>query len=403
MGPRSPRKKRLFAALRLGFGLAILALVARSLPWSDRLLFTPPGGEPLAARGEIVGDWKADAIRFRPREPLAEPWPAEVRSAAAAESPLALRRTSDAAAPSYDWKPGMPRVFRDLDPLGLAEAMAFFAAGVVVIVTRWWRLLALAGCRTSWWNALRLTLLGLFFNHMMPGLTGGDVVKGVIAAKENPGRRADALVSVVVDRILGLVSLAVLATIVILVAGGEFTELRLPLIVFLGVALVTLLLYVNPFLRKALRLGALVERLPLGEKLRSLDRAAMLYVRHPLALALAFLLSIANHLAVVGGVVALGRAFGVGAADVSLAEFLVVVPVANIVSALPLAPGGWGLGEATYKVLFEMMGANGAMGVAVSVTFRLCQLVFGLFGGVFLLLPAGKAELREIEIDEAVA
>jgi uncharacterized membrane protein YbhN (UPF0104 family) len=77
--------------------------------------------------------------------------------------------------------------------------------------------------------------------------------------------------------------------------------------------------------------------------------------------------------------------------------------VANIVSALPLAPGGWGLGEATYKVLFEMMGANGAMGVAVSVTFRLCQLVFGLFGGVFLLLPAGKAELREIEIDEAVA
>ena len=80
----------------------------------------------------------------------------------------------------------------------------------------------------------------------------------------------------------------------------------------------------------------------------------------------------------------------------SVAEWFVLVPVANIVSSVPLAPGGWGLGEAAFKVLFEMIRANGALGVAVSVLFRLIQLSFGLIGGVFLLLPGHKVDIRDI-------
>ena len=60
-----------------------------------------------------------------------------------------------------------------------------------------------------------------------------------------------------------------------------------------------------------------------------------------------------------------------------------------------------GLGEAMYKMLFEMVGADGGLGVAISVTFRLCQLIFGLIGGVFLLLPGQRRELRESEDDAA--
>jgi uncharacterized protein (TIRG00374 family) len=261
------------------------------------------------------------------------------------------------------------------------------------VITRWQRLLGVAGCPTSWYDAARLTLLGMFFNLVVPGLTGGDVVKGVIAAKENPGRRADALVSVVVDRLIGLAVLVVLGATVLLVAGQGFAALRLPLFAFLGAGVAAVLLYASPLLRRTLRIDALLARMPFGDQLAALDRAALLYLRQPWELAVAAVLSLCNHVLIVLGVAALGSAFG--ATGVGLSDYLVVVPVANVVSALPVAPGGWGLGEYSFRFLFEMIGASGALGVAVSVTFRLCQLLYGLQGGLFLLLPGTKAAVRE--------
>jgi uncharacterized membrane protein YbhN (UPF0104 family) len=123
------------------------------------------------------------------------------------------------------------------------------------------------------------------------------------------------------------------------------------------------------------------------------------YGQRPGEMALAVVISLANHSLTTLGFVALGAAFGVTGASIS--EYFVMVPIGNIVSALPLAPGGWGLGEAVFKELFEMSGAAGSLGVAVSVTFRLCQLAFGLVGGVFLLLPRGRAELKVSEEEAA--
>ena len=85
--------------------------------------------------------------------------------------------------------------------------------------------------------------------------------------------------------------------------------------------------------------------------------------------------------------------------DVSLTDYFVLVPVANLISAVPLAPGGWGVGELAFQGLFRMIHASPAMGVAVSVTFRLSQLAIGLLGGVFLLLPRSRSELRKARED----
>ena len=400
----SSGRKRLVALLRLAAGLAILALVARTLPWSDRLewLAGEAGEEELVGHleGELVGDWKADSVGFRP-EPEAdvgEEWPAAVQGAARSGATLTVTRERDhELGGRFDWKPGMPRAFRTVGASWLLLSFAIFAFAACFPITRWWRLLALVGCRTSWWNALRLTLLGLFFNLVVPGLTGGDLFKAVIVARENPGRRADAVVSVVVDRLIGITVLAGLAASVILIWGDTFHELRAPLVLFLLAGLAAALAYGNRTLRRLVRFDALLAWLPLGDKLKSLDRAALVYGNHPGELAVAVALSLVNHVMVTCGCMALGHAVGVGFDQVSVAEWFVLVPTANIVSALPLAPGGWGLGEAAYKVLFEMIGANGALGVAVSVLFRLIQLSFGLVGGVFLL------SLRGVELSTAGA
>jgi len=402
MSPEAPTEKtgrqRLLVALRLAVALAILAWVASTLPWKDRLTYHPQEGEELSAQGAIDGDWKQSRVgfTFEPEPALAPGWPELAVRSAREGLALSVERRPEGAS-GYDWQPGMPRVFGSMEPTYLGLALLLFLIGNLTIVTRWWRLLELAGCPTSWFNAMRLTFIGLFFNTFLPGQTGGDLVKGVLAAKENPERRADALVSVLADRIFGLLALAMLAVLVILVAGGPFLVLRQGLLLLLGVVAVGLALYANKSLRRKLGLSALVDRLPVGDKLRKLDNAALLYLRRPVQVAIAFAFSFLNHFCVVLGVFFLGQALGVPRGQVGLLDYLVLVPVANIVAAIPLAPGGWGLGELVYQELFNLIGASVSLGVAVSVTFRLCMLLMGLLGSPFLLLSGNRHALRQAE------
>lgn len=393
-----PLARRLLGWLRVLVTVGILAWVGTQLPWSDQLEFHDAGGGQHLVSGRIEGDWKGDLVRFVPEAGavLEAAWPQAARAAAAAGEPILAKRKAEEG--GYDWNPGMPRAFRDMDTGGLILAQVCFLVAMLTICTRWWRLLALAGCPTTWWNATRLTFLGLFFNNVMPGQTGGDLVKGVIIAKENPRRKAEALVTVLVDRIFGLIALAILALVVALFVSGPLETLRLPLAAGLGAAIVGAALYSSKRVRRATGLSALVDRLPMGDKLRSVDRAAMVYLRQPVSVAVAFVFSFVNHFLVTLGIFFLGGALGVP--GLSLFEYLVLVPVANLISAVPLAPGGWGVGELAFRSLFEMVGASAAMGVAVSVTFRLSQLALGLVGGLFLLFPGSRSELREARAEE---
>ncbi|MEQ1893953.1 MAG: lysylphosphatidylglycerol synthase transmembrane domain-containing protein [Planctomycetota bacterium] len=385
---------RLWSVLRIVVALGILVWVGKNLPWRDELVFGIAGAEELRLTGTIEGDWKEDPVRFVPDDPAAldERWPLGAREAVARGAPILGKRRANGDPSGFDWHPGMPHAFAEMDVLWLALAQVCFFVANLTIVSRWWRLLALAGCPTRWWTALRLTFLGLFFNNVLPGATGGDVPKGLMIAKQNPGRGADALVTVLVDRIFGMVALAVLALVVILIVPGPFDALRPGLLIGLALVVVGTLLYAQKGLRRALGLSALVDRLPMGEKLRQLDRAALLYLKRPGGIAVAFGFSFVNHVLVTLGAVSLGRSLGVH--GVELVDYFVVVPVGNLISAVPLAPGGWGIGEFAYGALFGMINASAALGVAVSVTFRLSQLAQSLLGGLFLLLPKSRDEMR---------
>jgi uncharacterized membrane protein YbhN (UPF0104 family) len=392
----------LFALLKISIAAGLLALVVSIVPWKDSMTLDFGNGEkPTAVPGAIQGDWKGDAIGFVVSEAF-EPdrdAPPRLREVLSRSQPLALERGKGGAlgqelAASVDWRPSLPRVFGELEPRGLVLAFGSILLAAACVVTRWWRLLALVECKTTWWNALRLTFLGLFFNIVVPGLTGGDVVKAVLAVRDHKTRRADALMSVVMDRIIGLLALAVLAAVVILALGDRFAEIRTPVLLFVAAGLLGGMVYSSPRLRERLGVERLIARLPMGGTIKKLDDAMLAYLRHPLELGIATALSLINHVLQIFAVISLGRAFGDW---MPAANYFAVVPVANIASSLPIAPGGWGVGEAAFGFLFAMVGASATIGIAVSVTYRLCMMTLGLCGGLFLLLPGSRIKLSQIE------
>ena len=380
------------------FGALVLGLVALNLPWSDQLV-VPLEGQEVVVEGSLEGDWRSDAVRFVP-----EADPETLAEAGLDGAPLALERveqdgTWTSGERPFDVRPSIQRVFRDVELWGFALATGCFFMALMCGITRWWRLLNLAGCEVRWADSFRLTFLGLFFNLVVPGLTGGDVIKAILAAKENPGRRADALVSVVVDRILGLGMLAALATVVILFLGPPFDQVRLPVAVVLAAMVGGALTYVNPKLRRLVRFEALLDALPLSDKLKQVDAAILTYTRHPGEIALALVFSLGNHFFAILGIMALSIAFGVSTEVIGVIDYFVIVPVANMVSSIPIAPGGWGVGEAIFAFLYTLMGAGAALGVAVSISFRIAQILLGLAGGLYLLKPGASAELHEAEAE----
>jgi len=263
----------------------------------------------------------------------------------------------------------------------------FLLGGFLLTALRWWRLLRLAGSEQGFPSALRLAFAGLFFSIVLPGLAGGDLARGLLTVREHPDRRADALASVVLDRFLGLLALAALGATAVFVAGDAFHVLRLPVVgAFVAVA-AALWIALHEDLRRWLRVDALLGAIPFGAKIQSLDRAFLRYSVHRRELAIAFGISIVNHVLVGTSVFLVGRAFG---AELSFVDLLLVAWIANALSTVPIAPGGWGVGEVLYGSLFTLVGAPGTLGIAVSVGYRLLQTFLGLAGGLFLLVPSKR-------------
>ncbi len=391
--PQSRERRRAswrVTALKLIVAVAILALVARIVPWRDSVTGVL-SGESVRFEGSIEGDWKSNAVGFRFREPLpssAVPPEWRVGSGQNAIDVVQLERSD-----SVSWSPGMPTAFLGVDPKGLALALALAVTGIFATALRWWRLLRAAQCPIDLWPALRLTYVGFFFNIVVPGLTGGDLVKAVMVARSHPERRAAAAMSVLVDRLLGVLVMLTMGALAVVWLGERFPYPREPILIGLVLGVGGLAAYANPGLRRRVGFERLIQRLPMSRTLLQIDQALTVCAREPRELAWAVCFSSFNQLCVMGSLTVLGASFGEQA--LNFANYVVVGALGNLVSAVPITPGGVGVAEAAYGQLFELQGGNWTLGFAVAIAWRLCMVIVGLGGGLFLLLPGGRLSASE--------
>ncbi len=378
-------RRRWLGAVKLALALAIVVLIARNVPWRDELRYK--GGDvERSFVGRIEGDWKAERVQFVFDEPQQRSALPGAWSASGDEPSVA--RIEIARSVETSWQPGMPRVFLEVEPRGLWIALGLAALGILATSLRWWRLLCAAGCPTGFFEAFRLTYIGFFFNIVVPGLTGGDVVKAVMVARRHPERKAAAAISVLVDRLIGVFVLALLGAVTIVVQGERFAAVRTPVLVGLGFAVLGVLGYTNATLRRVVGFERWIAKLPMAGTFRQIDEAATIYSRRPFEFALASLFSLFNQACVIGALWTLGTSFGERA--LGLVHYVVVASIGNIAAAVPLTPGGVGVTEVVYGQLFEMQGGALLFGIATSLAWRVCMIAVGLLGGLFLLAPSAR-------------
>src|SRR6478752_3786783 len=101
----------------------------------------------------------------------------------------------------------------------LAGALLCTLLTATLSFVRWHILIRALGIDVRLIDSLRLGALGFALNYASFGSIGGDFFKAIFLAHGQPGRRTEAIATVVADRILGLLTMLILASIGILASG----------------------------------------------------------------------------------------------------------------------------------------------------------------------------------------
>jgi len=85
----------------------------------------------------------------------------------------------------------------------LAAVLGIFFISQLIFVARWNMLLRVQSIKIGFWSAVRLHLLGLFYNNCLPTSVGGDFLRAWYVTRHTD-KKLEAALSVFVDRAVGL-------------------------------------------------------------------------------------------------------------------------------------------------------------------------------------------------------
>ena len=271
-------------------------------------------------------------------------------------------------------------------PILLVADLGLFAFALTTGTMRWRVLLGLAGAHVPFWRAVQLQLTALFFNTVVPGNVGGDVVKALYVARdEDPSKRTTILLIVFVERLVGLGALVLVASMVAIVKGPllwQNPQLRqLAMAVgFLGVCtLVGPALFVLAMRRAGDRLETYTTGTTVIAKLANrLVAAARLLSAGPKSLLLALGYSMLAHAATIAFFTLLTRALL--SEEVPFSSVATVYPLGILTMILPISPAGLGVGHVAFDRLFTMIGLHdGATVFNVYLIGLLAPCLLGVF------------------------
>ena len=302
--------------------------------------------------------------------------------------------------------------FRNCNWGWLSMTIVFTAIGTAISSYRWSRLLALQQVVVTQWDAFRLSMIGVFFNLFGLGGVGGDIFKAYYVRAHAGDRKNEAMLSIVVDRILGLLGLFLVA-----LASLPFvwSELRVAprsiqsmvgfvvLISLVGGGGVTLVLTRDAWMpagaKKLLLWGARMFPPKLVELIAKLIFSVDLYRAQLPQLLGALGLSAVVHTMATMGVVCVGQAFHVS--GIPLRFYFLGIQVANTISAVPITPSGLGSRDLVLSA-FLKFGGGGERCDLIPFGLSCTIVLWSLVGGIFFVMAKRSGDVPpELEEEES--
>jgi uncharacterized protein (TIRG00374 family) len=294
----------------------------------------------------------------------------------------------------------------------LVLAFLICLASISLTFVRWYILVRAQDLPFTMTNAFRLGMLGFFLSMVLPGSVTGDVVKAAFLAREQ-SRRTVAVATVIMDRALALWALF---SLVAMLGGFFWASGMLPpeteraslsllwaSVIVVGVSLgLWALLGLLPPARVERFAGRLTGIPKVGPALAELWRAMWMYRCRQWSVLVTLVMSWIGHVGFVLTFYFSALTLFPEANQIpTLQEHFLIVPYGLLIQAIPLFPGGAGIGELGFGQLYKVMGSSEASGVLGSLVQRV--VMWGLaLSGYLVYLWMGPAVRPAAAPPEAV-
>lgn len=267
----------------------------------------------------------------------------------------------------------------------VAFILNFFAT--LVKTTRWWLVLQdsdIPNLKLS--RLLGTYMVGMFFSQFMPGSSlGGDAMR-MVEMSADSGKAATSVASVLVERVIGMLTILTTASLILLFTTYEELSLTFELAVhvlavggIVGLLVLRMGWFVEPFTK-------LLTRFKLGKiagKVVALSEAFQGQLGRGRILFYMVLLSFLANAATMTGAYLVLIGFG---EKVPYFAFIPLMAMAVAVELIPISPGALGLREATYVAFFTgFLGAAESASLGTALIIRAISLAHGIIGGMILV------------------
>lgn len=292
----------------------------------------------------------------------------------------------------------------------LIFSLIFYGGLLYLTVERLNILLDVQNIQLLRWDLVKLTMVGNFFSLVIPGPVSGDLIKMIYLANQVESKKTESMITVFMDRVIGILGLLVVSAAMILLFLPRFgnigTHYQYIKLAILGLGLVSIFGILIFFLllekshRKSKVIGMIYKflfRKSPKKILSFIDRiidALELYRNSKKTILKALLLSILIHIG--GGVnlFVIGRS--VGEIIVNFSDYMLISQVGNLIALLPITPGGVGIRDIGAAVIMKMLGALPEMAGVIPIILTLIIIFWRLVGcGFFIVSDFSKSKVKE--------
>lgn len=273
-----------------------------------------------------------------------------------------------------------PSVLRDLPPSLLVQGLALTGVLTFLGSLRILYILRSRGMQAGAWQCFLYNCAGILYSSFLPGGISGDAVRAYLFMKAIPDHRLAILGAMVLDRVLGLVSMVFLGLVAALYMAINVAYIRPYLAGFAAIfaALiggVALLHFIGGRHRHDESAPeAFVDRA--WTRVKRTVASLRIHEYAPRVLVFVVLQSMVIHVLVV---VLVYMCSIYSASGLDFLRVFVATPVGLLINAVPLSPGGLGIGENAFELLYKMVGgANGGTSFLLARVFMYSPALIGL-------------------------
>lgn len=266
----------------------------------------------------------------------------------------------------------------------LLLTFGILTAGEFLRPWRWQMLLRPLNIQIPFWTLVRWYFIGNLSSHVMPTGLGGDVVRISLMARSD-GQVSEAVVSVLIERAVGLVALLVVAF-----WGAWYIPipetLRFLLPTYLLILLCTAVIGVGTVLLGRSVTGRDLPRSGrLGKwwaKFLRMSVHCAAYVRHIQMMIIIFVISVLHQIMVVAGFYLAAKTLGI---QIPWPVCLLSVPLATLATMLPISISGLGIRESVFVYLLAGWSIPREEAFVSGFALTLFVLIRNLVGGLIAL------------------